>query len=147
MSYATPHDGSGTVLRFGANVYTVTNIAIAFTNPNAEGGEDTTIDVAHLGQTTGEQAATMERPLVIAATGGAASGRQITFDYIGKSILLDASTATVYIAIGGTALVGSTAAAGTSYIATVASSSLTLATNDAVRGQGVLTLARTGSMT
>ena len=148
MSFATPHDGSGTVLRFGASVYTATNIVIANTNPAAAAGADGQIDIAHLGQSTGELAARMDTPLTIPADNAAeATGRQITFDYIGKSILIDGSTATVYIAIGGTALVGSTAAAGTAYIATVASSTLTLATNDAVRGQGVLTLARTSSFT
>ncbi len=144
MSYPTPHDGSGTVLRFGANAYTVTNVVVSNTNPAT--GEDAKIDVAHLGQTTGEQAARLDRPLVIPAEDGG-SGRQITFDYIGKSIILDGSTATVYIAIGGTALIGSTAAAGTAYYATVASSTLTLATNDAVRGQAVLPPVRTSSLT
>lgn len=144
MSYPTPHDGTGTVLRFGANAYTVTNVVIANTNPGA--GADSTIDVGHLGQSTGELKATMDTPLVVPADDGG-SGRQITFDYIGRSILLDGATATVYIAIGGTALVGATGAGGTAFYATVASSTLTLATNDAVRGQGVLTLVRTASLT
>lgn len=142
---ATPHDGTGTVLRFGANAYTVTNVVISNTNPAA--AADATIDVSHLGQTTGEQAARLSRPLVIPAEDGG-SGRQITFDYLGKTILLDGSTGTVVITIGGTALIGSTSAvAATSYYATVASSTLTLATNDAIRGQGVLTLVRTASLT
>ena len=142
---ATPHDGTGTVLRFGANVYTVTNVVIANTNPAA--AADAKIDVAHLGQTTGEQAARLDRPLVIPAEDGG-SGRQITFDYLGKTILLDGATATVAITIGGTALIGqTTGAAATNYFATVASSTLTLATNDAIRGQGVLSLVRTAAMT
>ena len=149
MSYATPHDGDastkGTILKFGANVYTVTNIVISNTNPAA--AADAKIDVSHLGQTTGESAARLDRPLVIPAEDGG-SGRQITFDYLGKTILLDGSTGTVVITIGGTALVGSTAvAAATNYFATVASSTLTLATNDAIRGQGVLSLVRTSSLT
>jgi hypothetical protein len=144
VSFSTPHDGSGTILRFGANNYTATNIVISNTNPAA--GADSRIDVAHLSQSAGELAATLDRPLVIPAEDGG-SGRQITFDYLGKTILLDGSTATVYIAIGGTALIGSTAAAGTAFYATVASSTLTLATNDAVRGQAVLTLVRTSSLT
>lgn len=142
--YFTPHDGTGTVLRFGADVYTVTNVVIANTNPAA--GNASTIDVAHLGQTTDELAATISTPLVVPADDGG-SGRQITFDYIGKKIILDGATATVYIAIGGTALIGATGAGGTAFAATVASSTLTLATNDAIRGQGVLTLARLSSMT
>lgn len=144
MSFPTPHDGTGTVLRFGAVAYTVTNVVLNNTNPAA--GADSTIDVGHLGQTTGELRASLNTPLVVPADDGG-SGRQITFDYIGKSILLDGATATVYIAIGGTALVGSTGAGGTAFVATVASSTLTLATNDAVRGQGVLTLVRTASLT
>ena len=138
MAYATPHDGPGTVLRFGATTYTVTNVVIANTNPAAG---DSTIDVANLGQTTGEQAATISTPLVPAADGD--SGRQITFDYLGKTILLDGATGTVVITVGGTALLGTTGVGATSFVATVASSTLTLATNDAIRGQGVLTLART----
>lgn len=145
---ATPHDGNattkGTILRFGSEMYTVTNIVIANTNPAA--AADATIDIAHLGQTTGEQAARLSRPLVIPAEDGG-SGRQITFDYLGKTILLDGATATVYISIGGSALIGSTSASGTAFVATVASSTLTLATNDAIRGQGVLSLVRTSSMT
>lgn len=144
MSFPTPHDGTGTVLRFGANAYTVTNVVISNTNPAA--AADATVDVANLNQASGEQAATMDRPLVIPAQDGG-SGRQITFDYIGKSVLLDGATATVYIAIGGTAVIGSTAVAGTAFFATVQSSTLTLATNDAVRGQGVLSLVRTSSLT
>jgi hypothetical protein len=138
--FATPHDtavaSSGTKLFLGANQYTVTNIAIAFTNPGA--GADATIDIAHLGQTTGEQAATMQRPLVAAAEDGG-SGRQFTFDYIGSVVISDASTGTYRISVAGnTVFLGGTTA---SYY-TVASSSLTLATNDAIRGQAVITIAR-----
>jgi hypothetical protein len=137
--FATPHDtavaSNATKLFLGANQYTVTNIAIAFTNP---GAGDSTIDIAHLGQTTGEQAATMQRPLVAAAEDGG-SGRQFTFDYIGSVVISDASTGTYRISVAGsTAFLGGTTA---SYY-TVASSSLTLATNDAIRGQAVITIAR-----
>lgn len=144
MSFPTPHDGSGTVLRFGASAYTVTNVVVSNTNPAA--GADATIDVANLNQSAGEQAATLSTPLVVPADDGG-SGRQITFDYIGKSILLDGSTGTVFISVAGTALIGASGAAGTAFFATVASSTLTLATNDAIRGQGVLTLVRTSSLT
>jgi hypothetical protein len=138
VSFATPHDGAATQLRLGATQYTVSNIVVSFTNPNAEGGDDTTIGIAHLGQTTGEQAATMERPLIVPATGGAASGRQVTFDYIGKVIVSDAATGTYRITVAGSDLLGGTTA---SYY-TVTSSTLTLATNDAIRGQAVITIAR-----
>lgn len=144
MSFPTPHDGTGTILRFGASLFTVTNVVVANTNPEA--GDDTQIDVAHLGQTAGESAARLTRPLRVPDAAGG-SGRQITFDYIGRSILLDGATGTVFISIGGTALVGASGAGGTAFVATVQSSTLTLATNDAVRGQGVLTLVRTASLT
>lgn len=156
---ATPHDGNsttkGTVLRFGAYSYVISNVVLSNTNPAA--AADAKIDIAHLGQTAGEQAARLDRPLVIPAEDGG-SGRQITFDYVASRhtatgidptamILLDGSTGTVLITVGGTALIGSTAAvAATNYFATVASSTLTLATNDAIRGQGVLSLNRTSSI-
>jgi hypothetical protein len=132
MPQATPHDGSGTVLNLFGTVYTVTNIVISNTNPTE--GDDSQIDVAHLGQTTGELAARMARPLVIPAADGG-SGRQVTFDYIGKTVILDGTTGTVTITSGGSALVSAKPA-------TVQSSSLTLATNDAIRGQAVVTIAR-----
>lgn len=139
-SFATPHDSTGATtltltLDGVSSTYTITNIAVAFTNPNANAEQ---IDVAHLGQTAGEQAARMDRPLVVPATDGAASGRQFTFDYIGKVLIYDAATGTFKITVGGTNLLGGTTA---SYH-TVTSSSLTLATNDVIRGQAVLTIAR-----
>jgi hypothetical protein len=143
MSVVTPHDGTGTVLRFGATAYTVTNIVIANTNPTDEA---TTIDVSNLNQTTGQQAATISAPLLAAAAAGDVS-RQVTFDYLGKTILIEGATGTVFISVGGTALIGSTGLAATAFVATVASSTLTLATNDAIRGQGVLSLARTATLT
>lgn len=144
-SFATPHDtssqGSATILMMtldstAVSTFVVTNIALAFTNPNAN--TDNQIDVAHLGQTTGESAARMDRPLVVPQQGGAASGRQVTFDYIGKVVVSDAATGTYKITIGGVTLLGGTTA---SYH-TVSSSSLTLATNDAIRGQAVITITR-----
>lgn len=139
-SFATPHDSTGATtltltLDGVSSTYTITNIAVAFNNPNANAEQ---IDVAHLGQTAGEQAARMDRPLVVPATDGAASGRQFTFDYIGKVLIYDAATGTFKITVGGTNLLGGTTA---SYH-TVTSSSLTLATNDVIRGQAVLTIAR-----
>ncbi len=143
MSFSTPHDtsisGNGTVLVLDLNgvssTYVVTNIVISNTNPGAAG--DTQIDVAHLGQTTGELAARINPPLVIPADDGG-SGRQITFDYIGKVVISDGATGTYKITVAGVNLVGGTTA---SYH-TVQSSTLTLATNDAIRGQGVITVAR-----
>lgn len=139
MSLATPHDGAGTKLTIGLNgvtsTYTVSNIVIANTNPAA--GAAAQIDIAHLGQTTGELAARMDTPLVVPADDGG-SGRTITFDYIGKIVISDGATGTYHIQVAGATLVGGTTA---SYC-TVQSSTLTLATNDAIRGQGVLTVAR-----
>jgi len=139
-SFDTPHHTTGATtltltLDGVSSTYTITKIAVAFTNPNANAEQ---IDVAHLGQTAGEQAARMDRPLVVPATDGAASGRQFTFDYIGKVLIYDAATGTFKITVGGANLLGGTTA---SYH-TVTSSSLTLATNDVIRGQAVLTIAR-----
>lgn len=139
MSTATPHDGVGTKLTLTLNgvtsTYTVSNIVIANTNPAA--GADARIDISHLGQTTGEVSARMDRPLVIPDDDGG-SGRQFTFDYIGRTVILDGVTGTYHIQVAGTTLLGGTTA---SYH-TVQSSTLTLTTNDAIRGQAVLTISR-----
>jgi len=143
VSFSTPHDtsvsGSGTRLTLSLNgvtsTYVVSNIVISNSNPGAAG--DSQIDVAHLGQTTGELAARISPPLVIPAEDGG-SGRQITFDYIGRIVIADGATGTYHIQVAGVTLVGGTTA---SYH-TVQSSTLTLATNDAIRGQGVITVAR-----
>jgi hypothetical protein len=139
VSFSTPHDGAGTKLTLSLNgvtsTYVVSNIVISNTNPGA--AADSQIDVAHLGQTTGEQAARLSPPLVVPADDGG-SGRQITFDYLGKVVINDGATGTYHITVAGVTLVGGTTA---SYH-TVQSSTLTLATNDAIRGQGVITVAR-----
>ena len=138
-TFSTPHDtsasGSGTKLFLGASTYVVTNIVLSNTNPGA--ANNTQIDVAHLGQTTGELAGRLDPPLVIPAQDGG-SGRQVTFDYLGKVVIADGSTGTYHIQVAGATLVGGNSA---SYY-TVQSSTLTLATNDAIRGQGVITIAR-----
>jgi hypothetical protein len=128
----TPHAGSGTVLNLFGTTYVVTNVVFANTNPSE--GEDAQVDVAHLGQTTGELAARIQRPLVVPSADGG-SGRQVTFDYLGKTLILDGTTGTVTISVGGTALISAKPA-------TVQSSTLTLAVNDAIRGQAVVTIAR-----
>lgn len=136
---ATPHDGAGTKLTLSLNgvtsTFTVSNIVLSNSNPAA--GADAQIDVAHLGQTTGELAARIAPPLVVPADDGG-SGRTITFDYIGKIQISDGATGTYHIQVAGATLVGGTTAS----FHTVQSSTLTLATNDAIRGQGVLTVAR-----
>ena len=147
MSFFTPHDtavaGLGTKLTLGIGTtspaatvtFTITNIVISNSNPAA--AADGQIDVAHLGQTVGELAARLARPLVVPADDGG-SGRQVTFDYIGKTIISDGQVGTYHIQVAGVTLIGS----GTAALYTVQSSTLTLAVNDAIRGQAVLTLAR-----
>jgi hypothetical protein len=132
---ATPHDGTGTTLRLGSTFYTVTNIVLTFTNPNAADNA-TSIDVSHLGQTAGSSVLKLNPPLIGSVESGSAdTGRQIQFDYLGRDVIADASTGTCTIVTGGTALLS-----GVAY--TVASSTLTLALNDAIRGQATLTIAR-----
>ena len=143
MSFSTPHDtsgsGLGTRLTLSLNgvtsTYTVSNIVLSNTNPAA--GADALIDVAHLGQTTGELAARLATPLVVPADDGG-SGRQVTFDYIGKIVIADGATGTYHIQMAGVTLVGGTTAS----FHTVSSSTLTLAVNDAVRGPAVLVVSR-----
>jgi hypothetical protein len=125
----TPHDGTGTILKLGATNYTVTNVVITFTDPTADQEK---IDISNLGQTTGSAILTQDRPLQGSTTD---TGRQVQFDYIGKSIIADASTGTCLITVGGTALLSAIAY-------TVNASTLTLATNDAIRGQATLRIAR-----
>lgn len=125
---ATPHDSTGTVLTWAGTTYTVTNIVITNENPAA----DDNIDVSHLGLTTGASVLTISRPLQ-GATGD--TGRSVQFDYLGKSIIADASTGTLSLTTGGTTLLNAVAG-------TVQSSTLTLATNDAIRGQATVRIAR-----
>lgn len=125
----TPHDSSGTSLKLGNTNYTVTNIVITFNDPTADQEK---IDVSHLGLTTGASILTQDRPLQGSTTD---TGRQVQFDYLGKSIIADASTGTCLITTGSTTLLH-----GVAY--TVNSSTLTLATNDAIRGQATLRIAR-----
>ena len=124
---ATPHDGAGTVFTFGGTAFTVTNIVISNTDPSAED----TIDVSHLGMTTGNSVRTINRPLQGSATD---TGREVVVDYLGTNIIRDASTGTLVLTVGGVSAI--------SAAATVASSTLTFATNDAVRGQVTFRVAR-----
>lgn len=117
---ATPHDGTGTTFSFGGTAFTVTNIVVTNTDPAA----DDTIDVSHLGLTAGSSVRTISRPLQGSATD---TGREVVVDYLGTNIIKDASTGTLVLTVGGVNAI--------STAATVSSSTLTLATNDAVRGQ------------
>jgi hypothetical protein len=129
MAFETPHDGAGTVLTFAGTTYTVTNIVVSYTDPTAE---DDKIAVSHLGQTTGETAKTLDLPLAGAASGD--TGRTVQFDYVGKTIIEDKATGTFALTVGGSSLL--------SKAGTVQSSTLTLATNDAIRGQATIRIAR-----
>jgi len=126
---ATPHDGTGTTLRLGATLYTVTNIVISYTDPTADQEK---IDVSHLGLTTGASIKTIDRPLQGSTSD---TGRTVQFDYLGTVIIADASTGTCTITTGGGSLLS-----GIAY--TVNASTLTLATNDAIRGQATIRIAR-----
>jgi len=124
---ATPHDGVGTVFSFGGTAFTVTNIVVSNTDP----ATDNTIDVSHLGLTTGNSILTQSRPLQGSATD---TGREVMVDYLGTSIIRDASTGTIVLTTGGVTAI--------SAASTVVSSTLTFATNDAVRGQVTFKVAR-----
>jgi hypothetical protein len=126
---STPHDGTGTTLALGTSFYTITNIVIAFNDPNADQEK---IDVSHLGLTTGAQLATIDRPLKGSTTD---TGRSVQFNYLGKSIIADGSTGTCTIVTGGSNLLSAIGY-------TVNSSTLTLAVNDAIRGQATIRIAR-----
>jgi hypothetical protein len=129
MSITTPHAGAGTTLRLGADLYTVTNIVISYNDPTADQEK---IDVSHLGLTQGASIATLDRPLQGSTSD---TGRTVQFDYLGRTIIADASTGTCTITVSGTALLSAI-----SY--TVNASTLTLATNDAIRGQATIRIAR-----
>ena len=124
---ATPHDGTGTTFSFGGTAFTVTNIVVTNTDPAA----DDTIDVSHLGLTAGNSIRTISRPLQGSAT---ETGREVVVDYLGTNIIKDASTGTLVLTVGGSTAISASA--------TVSASTLTFATNDAVRGQVTFRVAR-----
>lgn len=121
----TPHDSSGTTFTFSGTAYTVTSITYNLTDVNAAD----TIDISHLGLTAGAAVLTQDRPLSGSATD---TGREVQIDYIGSSVITDGATGTLAIT-GGISL---------SKAATVASSSVTLAVNDVVRGSATFRVAR-----
>lgn len=115
----------GTTLTFAGTEYTVTSITYSMNDVSA--GD--TIDVSHLGLTAGNSIATMDRPLKGSATD---TGREVSIEYIGTTPITDGSNGTLVIS-GGLSL---------SAAATVASSSVTLTTNDVTRGQATFRVAR-----
>jgi hypothetical protein len=124
----TPHDGTGgTTFAFGGTSFTVTSIVYNLADP----ATDDKIDVSHLGLTAGNSVLTIDRPLKGSAGD---TGRQVTVDYLGKGVIEDASTGTLTINQGGVAFL--------SKAATVASSSVTFAVNDTIKGQATFRVAR-----
>ena len=117
---ATPHDGSGTTFSFASVNYTVTNITYTIADNNATDS----IDVSHLGQTTGQTVATLSRPLKGSAGD---TGKEVTIDY-----LTGTAATPITQGLSGTLTIagGITLSAG----ATCKSSTVTLATNDAIKG-------------
>lgn len=122
---ATPHDSSGTTVTFPGFTGSVTNIVY---NQNDVSGDDT-IDISHLGLTTGAAVLTVGRPLKGSATD---TGREVQVDFIGTGGLADGATGTLSIT-GGLTL---------SKEATVASTSVTLGVNDVIRGSATFRVAR-----
>jgi hypothetical protein len=141
MPFETPHDGAGVTLLWNpttgstsaSHVYTVTNVVISYADPTAE---DEKINVAHLGQTTGELAKTLDLPLAGATSGD--TGRTVQFDYVGMQLIEDKQTGTITISYGPSGSRSNLVAKG----GTVQSSTLTLATQDAVRGQATIRIVR-----
>lgn len=120
-----PSHAQGTTLTFAGTGYTVTSITYSM---NDVAGDDT-IDVSHLGLSAGSSVETMSRPLKGSATD---TGREVSIEYLGTTPITDGATGTLAIT-GGLSL---------SAAATVASSSVTLTTNDVTRGQATFRVAR-----
>lgn len=117
--------GQGTTFNFAGTGYTVTSITYSMNNV---GGDDT-IDISHLGLTVGANVLTMDRPLKGSATD---TGREVSIEYLGTAPITDGATGTLAI-VGGLSL---------SAVATVQSSSVTLAVNDVIKGQATFRVAR-----
>lgn len=127
----TPHDGSGTVVSWKSVNYTVTNIVY---NLGEQDNQQEAIDVSHLALTTGNSIATISRPLSGSTQGGGTTGREVTIEYLGKNVIADTETGTLTITHNGVSFL--------SNVATVASSSVTFALNDAIRGSATFRVAR-----
>jgi hypothetical protein len=123
----TPHDSTGTTFTWGGSPFTVTSIVYNLTDPATED----TIDVSHLGLTAGSAILTQTRPLQGSATD---TGREVVIEYLGTSIIADASSAALVISTGGSTFLSKNA--------TVASSSVTFTTNDVVKGTATFKVAR-----
>lgn len=120
----TPHDSSGTTFSFAGTNYTATNITYTVADNNATDS----IDVSHLGQSAGSTVLTQSRPLKGSAGD---TGKEVTLDFIGSSMISQGATGTLAIT-GGLSL---------SVAATCKSCTVTLALNDAIRGSASFQLA------
>lgn len=118
---ATPHDSSGTTLTFPGFTGSVTSIT--YNQTELATGSPDVIDISHLGLTAGASVISQKRPLQGSA-GSTDTGKTVSIDYIGTGILAGGSSGTLSIS-GGLSI---------SAIATVQSSSITLAVNDVIRG-------------
>lgn len=123
----TPHDSTGTVFSFGGTVFTVTNIVYNLQDP----ATDNTIDVSHLGLTAGDSVLTQTRPLQGNATD---TGREVDIEYQGKGVIADASSGVLSITHAGATFLSKNA--------TVASSAVTFAVNDIIKGTAKFKVAR-----
>ena len=119
---------TGTNFSFAGTTQTVTSLTYSMT---AVGGDAEQIDVSHLGLTTGAAMLSIGKPLT-GATSGGDTGREVSIEYLGASPITDGSTGTLVI----------TGATSLSAAATCVSSSVTLATNDIVRGSATFKVAR-----
>ena len=119
---------TGTNFSFAGTTQTVTSLTYSMT---AVGGDAEQIDVSHLGLTTGAAMLSIGKPLT-ASTSGGDTGREVSIEYLGASPIVDGSTGTLII----------TGATSLSAAATCVSSSVTLATNEIVRGSAPFKVAR-----
>lgn len=121
---STGHDGQGTTVSFSGLNGDVTNISYSESN----GGGNDSIDISHLGQTVGETALSMSRPL---KGGGGDTGKEVQIDFIGSGVVTAGTSGTLTIS-GPFALSG---------VATCTSSSVTVALNDVIKGSATFRIA------
>ena len=120
---STGHDSTGTSVTFAGLNGDITNISYSVSDAGAD-----EIDISHLGQTAGETAASMKRPL---KGGGGDTGKEIQIDYIGNAVVEAGSSGTLTIT-GPFALTS---------VATCTASSVTVAVNDVIKGSATFRIA------
>ena len=122
----TPHD-AGVTFGFGGSTFTITNITVS--NSDVSGTTEE-IDISHLGLTTGASVLTQKKPLKGSAGGD--TGKEVSIDYIGTSIISGGATGT--LSIGGVLSSGGG-------VATCMSSSVTATVNDVIKGTATFKVA------